>query len=188
MTQLFRKTFLPLFLAVFLLPSLAQAQLLSLDNLVLDNQSGRIHLRFGLRLAETAEVQAVLQEGVDLWMSGTAKLISKRFVLPNRVLSEKQIEHVLEWNPLSQEFELTLQDKARQVKNKGLDELIATQWREITLDMGQWSMLTSGQTYHVDLEITLDRRDIPVWMRRVLFFWSFEVLSPIRYELEFFVP
>jgi hypothetical protein len=186
--HLLKHIFLPLLLAALLFPSLAQAQLLSLDNLILDNQSGRIHLRFGLRLAETSEIQTVLQEGVDLWMAGTAKLIAKRFLLPNQVLNEQQIEHVLEWNPLAQVFEMTLPQKEHLVKNKDFNELITAHWREITLDLGEWSMLSSDQTYHLELEITLDRRDIPVWMRRVLFFWSWEVISPIRYELEFFVP
>jgi len=187
MTHIFRRAFLALLLTV-LLPFSAQAQTLLLDNLVLDNQSGRIHLRFGLSLAEIDQVQAVLRDGVDLWMFGTARLMAKRLILPNRVLNEKQVEHVLEWNPLAQEFELTLPQKEHLVKNKDLAELLAKQWREITLDMGQWAMLTPGRTYHLELEISLDRRDIPVWMRRVLFFWSWEVITPIRYELEFFVP
>jgi len=186
--QLVKRIFLPLLLAVLFFPPLAQAQLLSLDNLVLDNQAGRIHLRFGLRLAQTDEIQTVLQEGVDLWMFGTAKLIAKRFLLPNRVLNEHQVEHVLEWNPLAQVFEMTLPQKEHLVKNKDFDELITTHWREITMDMGEWSMLTPGQTYHLVLEISVERRDIPVWMRRVLFFWTWEVISPIHYELEFFVP
>lgn len=187
MTRIIHRTLLALLLAA-LLPFSAQAQTLSLDNLVLDKQSGRIHLRFGLRLTGIDQVQTVLREGVDLWMFGTARLMAKRFILPNRVLNEKQIEHVLEWNPLSQEFELTLPQKEHLVKNKELGELLAEQWREITMDMGQWTMLTPGQTYHLELEISLDRRDIPVWMRRVLFFWPWEVIAPIRYELEFFVP
>lgn len=174
--------------AIFFFPPPAGAQLLSLDNLVLDNQSGRIHLRFGLSLAEMDQVQTVLQEGVDLWMFGTARLIAKRMILPNQVLNEVQIEHVLEWNPLAQVFELTLPQKEHLMKNKGLQQLIDTHWREITMDMGEWSMLAPDQTYHLELEISLDRRDIPVWMRRVLFFWSWEVIPPIRYELEFFVP
>lgn len=172
-----------------LFPSpLAWAQRLSLDNLALDNQSGRIHLHFGLRLEEIPTIQTLLQDGVDLWMFGTARLISKRFLLPNWVLNEKQIEHVLEWNPLAKEFELTLPQKEHLVRNKDLNDLITAHWSEISLDMGEWSRLTPGETYHLELEISLDRRDIPVWMRSVLFFWSWEIVSPVRYELEFFVP
>lgn len=183
------KTIALLLLAAMLLcPVPSSAQLLSLNNLVLDNQSGRIHLRFGLGLAELEQVRGVLQEGVDLWMFGTARLIAKRMILPNQVLSEVQVEHVLEWNPLAQVFELTLPQKEHLMKNKDLQQLIDIHWREISMDMGEWSMLTPEQTYHLELEISLDRRDIPVWMRRVLFFWSWEVIPPIRYELEFFVP
>lgn len=179
---------LPLLLAALFIPYPAQANVLSFDNLVLDNRSGRIHLRFGLRLADIAEIKPVLQEGVDLWLSGTARLVVKRLLIPNQVLSEKRVEHVLEWNPLSREFELTLPQKEHHVKNKDLGELLATHWREISLDMGDWSMLSPGRTYHVEMEISLDRRDIPVWMRSVLFFWSFEIVTPIHYELEFVVP
>jgi hypothetical protein len=163
-------------------------QFLSLDNLVLDSQSGKIHLRFGLRLDNPEPIQAVLQEGVDLWLNGTAKLLSKRLFLPNRVLSEQQFEHVLEWNPLTKEFELTLPQKEHQIKNTDVTALVRAQWSEINLEMGEWTLLNPGQTYHLELEISLDRRDIPVWMRRVLFFWSWEVMTPIRYELEFSVP
>jgi hypothetical protein len=184
MTHLFHPGFLALLLAV-LIPFSAQAQTLSLDNLVLDTQSERIHLRFGLHLTEVEQVQTVLQEGVDLWMSGTARLVARRFILPNRVLGEKQVEHVLEWNPLAQEFELTLPQKEYLIKNKDLGELLSEQWREITLDLGQMAMLIPGQTYHLELEISLDRRDLPVWMRYVLFFWPWEVIAPIRYELKF---
>lgn len=188
MTRLIKHCLLALLLAALLLPCPGLAQTLSLDNLVLDNKSGRIHVRFGLRLIHLEPVQAVLQEGVDLWLSGSAKLISKRFVLPNRAISEQQVELVLEWNPLAQVFEMTLPQKEILVKNKDLQELIDLHWREISMDMGQWTTLTPGQTYHLELEISLDRRDIPVWMRRVLFFWPWDVITPIRYELEFFVP
>ncbi len=164
------------------------ASLLALDNLVVDSRAEKIHLRFGLRLEQPEPVVAVLHEGVDLWLEGTARLISKRLFLPNRTLHEQSFEHVLEWNPLTQEYELTLPQKEHLVKAKELNDLIAMNWGEISLEMGEWSTLESGQTYHMDLEISLDRRDIPVWMRRVLFFWSWEVMTPIRYELEFTTP
>lgn len=164
------------------------ATMLALDNLVVDSQAEKIHLRFGLRLEQPELVKAVLRDGVDLWLEGAARLISKRLFLPNRVLHETSFEHVLEWNPLTQEFELTLPQKEHLVKAKELEDLTAAHWAEISLVMGDWAMLTSGQSYHLELEVTLDRRDIPVWMRRVLFFWSWEVMSPIRYELEFTVP
>ena len=164
------------------------ATLLALDNLVVDSQAERIHLRFGLRLEQPEPVSAVLHEGVDLWLEGTARLISKRLFLPNRILHEQTFEHVLEWNPLTQEYELTLPQKEHLVKAKELKDLIAEHWREISLEMGEWSLLVPGQTYHMELEVTLDRRDIPIWMRRVLFFWSWDVMTPIRYELEFSVP
>ena len=164
------------------------ASLLALDNLVVDSRAEKIHLRFGLRLEQPEPVVVVLHEGVDLWLEGTARLISKRLFLPNRTLHEQSFEHVLEWNPLTQEYELTLPQKEHLVKAKELNDLIAMNWGEISLEMGEWSTLESGQTYHMDLEISLDRRDIPVWMRRVLFFWSWEVMTPIRYELEFTTP
>lgn len=164
------------------------ATLLALDNLVVDSQAEKIHLRFGLRLEQPEPVAVVLHEGVDLWLEGTARLISKRLFLPNRILHEQTFEHVLEWNPLTQEYELTLPQKEHLVKAKELKDLIDEHWREISLEMGEWSLLVPGQTYHMELEVTLDRRDIPVWMRHVLFFWSWEVMTPIRYELEFSVP
>ncbi len=178
-----------LIMTITLVPISAMgASLLALDNLVLDSHSDRIHLRFGLRIEEPEPVKEVLKEGVDLWLEGTARLMSKRLFLPNRTLYEQTFEHVLEWNPLTQDFELTLPQKEHLVKAKELKELVATHWREISLEMGDWAMLTPGQTYHLELEINLDRRDIPVWMRSVLFFWSWEVMAPIRYELEFSVP
>lgn len=188
MTRLFKYCLFALLLAALLHPCPGRAQTLSLDNLVLDNQSGRIHVRFGLRLSHLEPVQIVLQEGVDLWMTGSARLFAKRFLLPNRTISEREVELVLEWNPLAQVFEMTLPQKEILVKNKGLQALIDAHWREISMDMGEWTVLDSGQTYHLELEISLDRRDIPVWMRRVLFFWPWDVITPIRYELEFFVP
>jgi hypothetical protein len=164
------------------------ASLLALDNLVVDSQAEKIHLRFGLRLEQSEPVAAILHEGVDLWLEGTASLISKRLFLPNSILHEQTFEHVLEWNPLTQEYELTLPQKEHLVKAKELKDLLGEHWREFSLEMGEWSLLVPGETYHMELEVTLDRRDIPVWMRRVLFFWSWEVMTPIRYELEFSVP
>ncbi|TVR01374.1 MAG: DUF4390 domain-containing protein [Desulfovibrionales bacterium] len=164
------------------------ASLLALDNLVVDSQAEKVHLRIGLRLEQPETIKSVLREGVDLWLEGTARLISKRLFLPNRTLAERTFEHVLEWNPLTQEYELTLPQKEYLVKAKELNDLVESHWREINLEMGDWAQLVPGQTYHLELEITLDRRDIPIWMRRVLFFWSWEVMTPIRYELEFSVP
>ena len=178
-----------LVLATVFIPCSGMAtSLLALDNLVVDSHAEKIHLRFGLRLENPEPVKTVLREGVDLWLEGTARLISKRLFLPNKILHEQSFEHVLEWNSLTQEYELTLPQKEHLVKAKELKDLIAAHWREISLEMGNWDLLVPGQSYHLELEINLDRRDIPVWMRRVLFFWPWEVMSPIRYELEFSVP
>lgn len=178
-----------LLLAMVATPSPAMgASLLTLDNLVVDSQADKVHLRIGLQMEQPEIVTEVLREGVDLWLEGAVRLISKRLFLPDRVLSERRFEHVLEWNPLTQEYELTLPQKEHLVKAKEVKDLVDEHWREINLEMGDWSMLVPGQTYHLELDITLDRRDIPVWMRRVLFFWSWEVMTPIRYELEFSVP
>lgn len=179
----------PLILIILLTPVTALgASLLALDNLVLDSHEDKIHLRFGLRLEDPEPVKNALMDGIDLWLDGTARLLSKRMFLPNRILHEQSFEHVLEWNALTQDFELTLPQKEHLVKAKELQELTLTHWREISLEMGDWSMLAPGETYHLELEINLDRRDIPVWMRRVLFFWSWDVMDPVRYELEFSVP
>jgi hypothetical protein len=71
------------------------------------------------------------------------------------------------------------------LQDKDIQELFNKAWDQLTLDLGSWSALQRGDSYSLRLEIRLSRSDIPAWLRYSLFFWSWDVIQPTTYRLDF---
>ncbi len=159
------------------------AQELLLSNLVLNNFEGKIRVRFGVEPKGVDRIRQALDAGERLTLRCRARLSLKRDYLWNQDLSSGSWESNLQ-RLRGGDFVATLPGQGS-MADKDLAALFHKAWNEILLDIGPWDRLERGQTYVLSLELSLVRLDVSPWLKKGLFFWSFDAAPTVSYQLDF---
>ncbi|GFK95007.1 hypothetical protein NNJEOMEG_02855 [Fundidesulfovibrio magnetotacticus] len=169
-------------------PGEVRAQRLGLANMVLDNQGGRAKLRFGVDVRDPKLVEAVdqaLRQGQVLALECKARLSLKRDYLWNREVAQATLLSPLilhDGGP----YEVVLHRGGEErVRGRDLGLLMREAWNKLSIDLGAWSVLERGKAYAVTLEIRMVRQDVGDWLQGALFFWGFDPVGPVTYQLDF---
>lgn len=174
-----------MFLAIQVHCAQALAQRVSLSNLVVDNMGGRIAVRFGVDPKPLEPLREALEEGGTLALECRAALSLKRDYVWNRTVSEGFFGSSLSQDS-AKAYEVVIPGRRQErIRGKDLGLVLREAWGELVVDLGDWSLLTRGQAYVLDLEIRLVRQNVPRWKKNALFFWNFDVISPAKYQLDF---
>lgn len=163
----------------------ALAQGINLDRLVLDNQAGNATARFGIRLDDTADVHTALVNGSGLALNCNVRLLRMRNYWWSWEVAEKSVRYELYMDPLSKDYLLRTPNHDNPTRHKDLRALLADSLSDIRVGLVPWATLRRGQTYSVRMVISLERSDVPVWMKQTLFFWSWEVLTTANFQMDF---
>jgi hypothetical protein len=164
----------------------ACAQNIELKNLILDNEKGEIQLRFGIKVNKMQELQQYLQEdGYTLRLRCRAELLKTRTLWWDESLGENEVVFDLSCNQLSQQYILHNVSESGKATSEDLEKILRKHWRHLTILLGKWRNLTKRENYAVELDVTLRRANVPMWLRKALFFWSWDVVSSRRYRMDF---
>ncbi|WP_291329195.1 DUF4390 domain-containing protein [Desulfovibrio sp. UCD-KL4C] len=166
-------------------PSCANAASLNLKNLVLDNQAGAIMARFGLELKDDTKTEAALENGIKLKLECKAALYLRRSMWPDSKIASKVYTDKLYYSSLSKEFILEKFGNSIALRDKKITMLLQNGWNSIVMDLGPWSSLKRGEQYILKLDVHLDQTDIPQWLKKTLFFWSWDIVPSATYKLDF---
>lgn len=174
---------LALVLCLLAVPALAEE--LELNGLVLDNEAGNIFVRFGVRVTGYAALAEELDAGSSVALTCEASVHRHRSLWTDKRLAEARFTSLLSKDMLADEYVLTLPGQDAPLRGKHLPTLLREAWGSLAMDLGPWKGLPQGNDYRLGLTISMDRTDVPVWLRYVVFFWSFDVYPPVSYQLEF---
>ena len=119
-------------------------------------------------------------------MTLTCKLALERVrtLLSNEVISEESRSYQLRHDLLSREFILSSPGHPI-VRQKQFDTLLASAFQHLDFLLPLQAPLVSGETYRVQLKITLEHAEVPSWLEKALFFWSWEVTPPLSFSQDF---
>ena len=171
---------------VLMAPGQVLAQRLSLSNLVVDNQEGRIKVRFGLDLKDIKDLERILAEDRTLMLNCRGTLSISREYAWNKEVASAQLKCPLNLLADNGPYEIIVPGaKPERYMSRDLKQVLRQAWGEMALDLGDWSKLPRGQDYVLDLDISLTRQGMPSWVNGALFFMSFDALAPARYRLDF---
>jgi len=163
----------------------AYAQGIGLSNLVVDNQEGRVKVRFGVDLKAVDAVREALEKGESLALECKAKLTRKmEYSWNTEVARTEMLSSVIlhDGGP----FEVILPGgRQEHYRGRDLSLVMKEAWGSMSMDLGGWDKLARGNTYSLTLEIRLVRQDISSWLKGALFFWNFDAVAPVRYQLDF---
>lgn len=158
---------------------------LELGSLILDNQDGNLGVRFGIRLSGLDELREELDAGTTVILGCQATVSRKGRMWLDKQLVGAELNSTVTKDVLADEYRLQLPGESKPRRGKDLGALLEASWGSLALDLGPWTALAPGNDYQLKIEISLDRSDVPVWLRYVVFFWSFDVYPPASYQLDF---
>lgn len=138
----------------------------------------------GLGVSDARSVKALLRDGAIINL--TCKLVIERLrtLLANETLVDATEVHQLRHDPLTREF-IMLPPNAPARRDKKLDALLAATWECMTFNVPLQAPLASGETYRVRLDVTLQHAEVPPWLEKALFFWSWDVAPAASFTQEF---
>ncbi|MFV0423881.1 DUF4390 domain-containing protein [Oleidesulfovibrio sp.] len=164
----------------------AEQQLqLRLDNFLLDTLDDKLELRFGVSISDLEALKQILRDGAVVNLTSSASLSPKSTIIPRGALVEIEGLSSLQMDPLTREFILSEPDRDIPNRNKSLKQLLDSTWLNMSLPLCNLSKLSHDSEYVVDLAIKLEHADVPPWLTKTLFFWSWDVTPPINYSMTF---
>ncbi|WP_066851943.1 DUF4390 domain-containing protein [Halodesulfovibrio spirochaetisodalis] len=169
------------------LPSSAHAvsQEMRLTSFRLAETDGALMLNFGVGVTQLDQLRLLLTEGVQVELFCQVNLSKPRSYWFRKGLTETSVTSLLYYDTLTKEYFLTLPDDKAPHRNKSLRKLLEGAWRSITLPVGSTTLMTSGNDYRVTLYVEMINTDVPEWLSKSFFFWSWDPAPPIQYSTDF---
>lgn len=163
----------------------AQAQQLELKNLVLHNVSGQIQLSYGVEIQDVQALHDYLDQGMVLQLRSKVKLVRNRRWWRDSLLGQEEMVFELKSRPLQGEYVLTKQGSSDSQRDKDLSRLLSRHWSGLKVRLGNWSELSPDTDYAVELLLSLKRSDVPLWLKKSLFFWSWDLAPERKFKMDF---
>ncbi|RQD59747.1 DUF4390 domain-containing protein [Desulfonatronovibrio magnus] len=177
-----------IFLAIFcfslLLPQRGSAQSLELSSFVIDTRGEYLTARFSIDVEEFNYMKSYIDSGSKLAIIYDVKLLKKRMFFPDFPLSSQQHEVGLEKDLLSGQYVVLYPDERKTMDSFEEYDFVKI-FEGIDVPLAPLIELEPGRKYVVRIQIRLISKGVPKWIKRTLFFWSWDLAKAIRYEMEF---
>ena len=161
-----------------------QAPKLELSSFTVEMLNDGIHVSTGIGLENGGVVRSQLRDGAVMALTCKLALERVRTLLSNEILSEESRSYQLRHDLLSREFILSSPGLPI-VRQKQFDALLASSFQHLDFLLPLQAPLVSGETYRVQLKVTLEHAEVPPWLEKALFFWSWEVTPPLSFSQDF---
>lgn len=185
--NILRRVFWGAWLLVLLLPVPLYAEgdaVFLLNSLSVATRSGATRLEAAVTVSDTAPIRANLRDGAALNLSLDVIVELPRLMLPAQTLAESHILYQLRFDPLTREYVL-LREAAPALRHNSLDALLNGVLGDTVIPFVPSTPLLPDDTYRAALTLSLRHAHVPPWLKRTLFFWSWDVLAPATFTLDF---
>lgn len=176
-------------LLVVLCPTLAKSEgatlrLTSFSVEKIDNSTAEeLRVQSRIQIDNIAVVRDQLRDGAHMVLKAVVSLHQLRSVLSNKLLGATELELHLRHDPLRRNF-IVFHGK-NIFQSRVLADALSTAWDDAILDLVPESPLETGQEYRVTMQLTLQHAEVPPWLEKALFFWSWDVVPPVTVTQDF---
>ena len=157
---------------------------MELQGFVLGNNNGTAEIGFGLHFTQAGEIIKALDAGETLELLCRADLHRIRSLMWDERIGEGTYSCVLYKEMLKGMYILECPQGNKVLQNEHGDALLS-RLNRIRIPLCPWKEISGGEKYSVTLEAELKVEGIPDWIRNTLFFWSWDMVEPVYYEMQF---
>lgn len=155
-----------------------------LNSLSVTTQHGAPRLEAAVTVSDVAPIRANLRDGSALNLSLDVVVELPRLMLPSQILAECHILYQLRFDPLTREYVL-LREAAPPLRHSSLESLLNDALGDTVIPFVPSTPLTPDDMYRAALTLSLRHAHVPPWLKKTLFFWSWDVLAPATFTLDF---
>lgn len=173
------------FLTLCVLPcsALAEEARLEFTQFSLEKKEHTLTLLSQIRLNNDNMVRNQLRDGAQMVLKGVVTLHRLRTLLSNELLGQAEVVVHLRHDPLRKEF---MAFRAQQVyQNRNLAQALYTAWDSAPVALVLAQPLAADESYRVTMHLTLQHAEVPPWLEKALFFWSWDVVPPVDVTQDF---
>lgn len=148
-----------------------------------ETQDAYAIIHSGLKLDNANGIKAQLRDGAVMALTCKVQLERVRTLLSNVLISETKQIYYLRHDPLTREFVLN-SSSLPSVRKKDFAALLES-LGQLHFILPLEEPLVAGETYRIRFDLTLQHAEVPPWLSQALFFWSWDVVSPVSVTQEF---
>ncbi len=136
-----------------------------------------------LLLENEKELTDLLRDGAHLQLRCHIHVERVRALLHDLTVAEGEYHWFLRNDPLTREFMMYQENML--YAGKQLLPLILNTWNNTNLQIPLDKPLEQKERYRVTLTVSLRYAEVPPWLAKALYFWSWEVLPPVKFTQTF---
>ncbi len=162
----------------------ADAQRLDLSSFLIDTYGDNLLARFSIEVDDFEKIKAALDNGSKVALICDVSLLLKRILFWDLPIAGRVIEIDLEKDFLSGGYNVIFPEQKRSLSSFEESDFLEI-FGDMNVELLPLDKLEPGQKYAVRIQVKLISRGVPKWIKRTLFFWSWDLAGSIRYEMEF---
>lgn len=176
---------IPIMMLVFLVQSKpAFSQNLDLSSFLLDTRGNNLLARFSVEVDEFDKILTALENGSKLALVYDVSVLEDRTLFWNQTIVNKKINIEFEKDLLAGDYVVFFPEQKRTLNSFGKKDFLEL-FAGLDTELLALDKLKTGKKYIVRIQVKLISRGVPKWVKGTLFFWSWDLASSIRYEMEF---
>ncbi len=162
----------------------ASSQRLDLSDFLIDTYGDNLLARFSIEIDDLEKIRTALDNGSKLALICDIRLLKNRMLLWDQSLAHQEIEIGLEKDLLSEEYNIIFPGQ-KKILGSFEESDFLNQFGDMQAELLPLDSLEPDQKYIARIQVRLISRGVPNWIKRTLFFWSWDLAKSIRYEMEF---
>ena len=143
-----------------------------------------VRFSYGVGIKGMVPVRDQLRDGAHMLIEGSVSLLQNNLIRPNSELASVPVSWLLRHEPLTQDF-LLFADPEFVRRGPFIDALIRETLSELHADLTLTEPLQEDQTYTLKLTLVLKYAEVPPWLKKALFFWSWDLSPVLVFERQF---
>lgn len=150
-------------------------------NLSIDNMNNRINVNFQINLKEQNIIKRYLDLGDNIFIDMDIKIVKKNKFFFDSNIDKKHLKISLKKDMIKGDYILIKNNKKKIYSD--FNNLI-NDIKVFKESLGSWLKIKKGFDYKVVIEAEINYRQIPNWLKTIIFFWNFNLSGPYYYEME----
>jgi len=151
----------------------------------------QVTVDYQLGLKGLVPIRDQLRDGAHMAIEGGIRLFQYNLLRPNSELASQPLSWILRHDPLTREFLIVDAGSTgggQSHRSAHLDALLREAWNDLHAALMPETPFEDDETYIIRFDLVLKYAEVPPWLKKTLFFWSWELSPAFSHEHEFTWP
>lgn len=162
----------------------ARSSNLDLSDFIVDTQDDHLVVRFSIEMDDLTKIESLLDNGSEIALIYQVKVFKKYSFFPNYLLVSREVEVEFEKDLISGNYDIFYPDHTKKTDTLELEDF-NNLFNDVTVSLLPMENFELQQDYIARFQARVISKNIPTWIKRTLFFWSWDLDKSIQYEMEF---